>query len=48
MYLIKLFAIAPTIIILSNLVIKFFITFIFVDILDPPIIQVIGLLISES
>ena len=44
---IKLLAIAPTIIMLSNFGIKFFITEILVDILDPPIIQVIGFLISE-
>ena len=42
-----LFAIPPTKIILSNLFIKFLITVIFVEILDPPIIQDIGLLIFE-
>ena len=36
-----------SIIILSNLEIKFLITLILVEILDPPIIQVIGLVISE-
>ena len=41
-----LLAIAPTITILSNLGIRFFIMSIFVDIFDPPIIQVIGFLIS--
>ena len=46
-YSIKLLAIPPTIIILSNLGIKFLITLILVEILDPPIIQVIGLVISE-
>ena len=43
----KLLAIPPTIIMLSNLVIKFLITLILVEILDPPIIQVIGLVIFE-
>ena len=42
-----LFAIPPTIIILSNLGIKFFIILILVEILEPPIMQVIGLLISD-
>ena len=32
---------------LSNLDIKFFITLILVEILEPPIMQVIGLLISD-
>ena len=41
-----LLAMAPTIIILSNLGMRFFIMSIFVDIFDPPIIQVIGFLIS--
>ena len=41
-----LLAIPPTIIILSNLGIKFFIIPIFVEIFEPPIIQVIGFLIS--
>ena len=41
-----LLAIPPTMIILSNLDIKFFIIPIFVEIFDPPIIQVIGFLIS--
>ena len=45
--LIILLAIPPTIIILSNLGIKFLIIPIFVDIFDPPIIHVIGFLISE-
>ena len=44
--LIILLAIPPTKIILSNLGIKFFIIPIFVEIFDPPIIQVIGFLIS--
>ena len=46
LYILKLLAIPPTIIILSNLGIRFFIILIFVEILDPPIIQVIGFLIS--
>ena len=41
-----LLAIPPTMIILSNLGIRFFITPILVEIFDPPIIQVIGFLIS--
>ena len=40
-------AIPPTIIMLSNFFIKFEIMFIFVEILDPPKIQVTGFLISE-
>ena len=47
LYLSILLAIPPTITILSNFGIKFLITFILVDILDPPIIQVTGFLISE-
>ena len=39
-------AIPPTIIMLSNLGIKFFIIPILVEIFDPPIMQVIGFLIS--
>ena len=39
-------AIPPTIIMLSNLGIKFFIMPIFVEIFDPPIIHVIGFFIS--
>ena len=46
-YLIILLAIPPTIIILSNLGIKFLIIFILDDTFEPPIIQVIGFLISE-
>ena len=42
-----LLAIPPTIIILSNLGIRFLIILILVDILEPPIIQVIGFLISD-
>ena len=42
-----LFAIPPTITMLSNLEIKFLIILILVDIFEPPIIHVIGLLISE-
>ena len=41
-----LFAIAPTIIMLSNLGIRFLIRPILVDILDPPTIQVTGFFIS--
>jgi hypothetical protein len=41
-----LLAIPPTIIMLSNLGIKFLIIPILVEIFDPPIIQVIGFLIS--
>ena len=44
---IKWLAIPPTIIILSNLGIKFLRTLILVESLEPPIIQVIGLVISE-
>ena len=44
--MIILFAIPPTIIMLSNFGIKFFIIPIFVEIFEPPIIQVIGFLIS--
>ena len=44
---IKLLAIPPTTIMLSNLVIRFLKTLILVEILDPPIIQVIGLIISD-
>ena len=40
-------AIPPTIIILLNFEIKFFIILILEEILEPPIIQVIGFLISE-
>ena len=40
-------AIPPTMIILSNFGIKFFINPIFVEIFEPPIIQVIGFLISD-
>ena len=43
-----LLAIPPTIIRLSNLGIKFLINPIFVEIFEPPIIQVIGFLISDS
>ena len=43
LYLITLLAIPPTITILSNLEIKFFIILILVEIFDPPIIHVIGL-----
>ena len=46
-YLIILFAIPPTIIMLSNLGIKFFIILILDEILEPPIMHVIGLLISD-
>ena len=42
-----LFAIPPTIIILSNFGIKFLIMLILEEILDPPIIQVIGFLILD-
>ena len=45
--LIKLLAIAPTIIILSNFEIKFFIILILVEILDPPIMQVTGLVMLD-
>ncbi len=47
-YLIILLAIPPTIIILSNLDIKFLIIFILVETFEPPIIQVIGFSISEG
>ena len=46
-YLIILLAIPPTIIILSNLGIKFLIILILVETFEPPIMQVIGFLISE-
>ena len=42
----KLFAIAPTIAILSTFLIKLLITPIFEDTFEPPIIQVIGFFLS--
>ena len=47
LYLIILLAIPPTIIILLNLGIKFLIILILVEIFEPPIMQVMGFLISE-
>ena len=45
LYLKILFAMAPTIIMLLNFGIKFFIILIFDDILDPPIMHVTGFFI---
>ena len=47
-YLIILLAMPPTIIILSNFGNKFLIILILVEIFEPPIIQVMGFLISQS